>query len=157
MSSNNSMLKNNKPPVERVVEKVIEKEIIPEKPAPQIQQEVSNSGTNITMEQITSKWNEIIKEAKREKITLGAFLIAAKPYRIEGNTLYIGFTPESSFCKEQMENKMYHDVFLEVVKRIIAPDIRIKYVTIGKRKATEDDNSDFTKKIVDFFGGEIIE
>ncbi|WP_410208249.1 DNA polymerase III subunit gamma/tau [Fusobacterium sp.] len=152
-----SMLKNNKPPVERVVEKVIEKEIIPEKPAPQIQQEVSNSGTNITMEQITSKWNEIIKEAKREKITLGAFLIAAKPYRIEGNTLYIGFTPESSFCKEQMENKMYHDVFLEVVKRIIAPDIRIKYVTIGKRKATEDDNSDFTKKIVDFFGGEIIE
>lgn len=152
-----NMLKNNKPPVERVVEKVIEKEIIPEKPAPQIQQEVSNSGTNITMEQITSKWNEIIKEAKREKITLGAFLIAAKPYRIEGNTLYIGFTPESSFCKEQMENKMYHDVFLEVVKRIIAPDIRIKYVTIGKRKATEDDNSDFTKKIVDFFGGEIIE
>ena len=76
---------------------------------------------------------------------------------MENNTLYIGFTPESSFCKEQMENKIYHEVFLEVVKRIISPEIKIKYIIIGKKKATEDENSDFTKKIVDFFGGEIIE
>lgn len=155
-----NMLKESQPQVERVVEKVIEKPVAPVQTAPETTPKspvTSNSGVTITMDQVMSKWNEILKEAKREKITLGAFLIAAKPYKVDGDTLYIGFTPESSFCKEQMENKMYHEVFLEVVKNIINPNIKIKYVTVGKKKATEDDNSDFTKKIVDFFGGEIIE
>ena len=150
-----NLLKSTQPVAEKVIEKIVEKHVEAQpvktaSPAP------SDSLEGVTLEQISRKWNDIVKEAKKEKITLGAFLIAAKPYKFEGDTLYIGFNPESTFCKEQMENKMYHEVFLEVVKKLVNPKIKIKYITVGKKKATEDDNSDFTKKIVDFFGGEIM-
>lgn len=149
-----NLLKEHEPVTEKIIEKVIEK------PVPTKINNTENivQATNtLSLDEVLRNWELILKEAKKEKITLGAFLIAAKPYKMENNTLYIGFTPESSFCKEQMENKIYHEVFLEVVKRIISPEIKIKYIIIGKKKATEDENSDFTKKIVDFFGGEIIE
>ncbi|WP_288875750.1 DNA polymerase III subunit gamma/tau [uncultured Fusobacterium sp.] len=149
-----NLLKEHETVTEKIIEKVIEK------PVPTKINNTENivQATNtLSLDEVLRNWELILKEAKKEKITLGAFLIAAKPYKMENNTLYIGFTPESSFCKEQMENKIYHEVFLEVVKRIISPEIKIKYIIIGKKKATEDENSDFTKKIVDFFGGEIIE
>lgn len=110
----------------------------------------------LTLEYISGKWSDILKEAKREKITLGAFLITAKPYKLDEDTLYIGFDPDSVFCKEQMENKLYNDVFTDVVKKILDSELKLKYVIIGKKKETEKDSRDFTKKIVDFFGGEIM-
>lgn len=136
---------------ERVVEKIIEKEIIPTV----IENKYSNLN-GVTFEDISRKWNDILKEAKKEKITLGAFLIAAKPFKLENDTLYIGFDLESSFCKEQMENKIYNEVFLDVVRKLVSPKIKIKYVTIGKKKQIQENSNDFTQKIVDFFGGEII-
>ncbi|QNM15617.1 MULTISPECIES: DNA polymerase III subunit gamma/tau [Fusobacterium] len=149
-----NLLKEHEPVTEKIIEKVIEK---PVSTKINNTENIVQATNTLSLDEVLRNWELILKEAKKEKITLGAFLIAAKPYKMENNTLYIGFTPESSFCKEQMENKIYHEVFLEVVKRIISPEIKIKYIIIGKKKATEDENSDFTKKIVDFFGGEIIE
>lgn len=139
---------------EVIVERVVEKEITPTKE--EIKSERKEKLEGITLEYIAGKWNEIVKEAKREKITLGAFLITAKPYKLEDDILYIGFDAESSFCKEQMENSAYNDVFTEVVRKIINPKLKLKYITIGKKKEIEKDSGDFTKKIVDFFGGEIM-
>lgn len=149
-----NLLKEHETVTEKIIEKVIEK---PVSTKINNTENIVQATNTLSLDEVLRNWELILKEAKKEKITLGAFLIAAKPYKMENNTLYIGFTPESSFCKEQMENKIYHEVFLEVVKRIISPEIKIKYIIIGKKKATEDENSDFTKKIVDFFGGEIIE
>ncbi len=150
-----NLMKKNTKPKEVILEKIVEKE------SSIAQKENSNfekKGTleGITLETVTSRWNEILKEAKREKITLGAFLIAAKPYKFEEDTLYIGFDSESVFCKEQMENPIYNEVFLGVVRKIINSNLKIKYVVLGKRKNIEKDDGDFTKKIVDFFGGEIM-
>lgn len=143
-----NLMKRTVKPTEVIVERVVEKEITPTK------EEIKSE--RITLEYIAGKWNEIVKEAKREKITLGAFLITAKPYKLEDDILYIGFDTESSFCKEQMENSAYNDVFTEVVRKIINPKLKLKYITIGKKKEIEKDSGDFTKKIVDFFGGEIM-
>lgn len=140
----------------KVTEVVVEKVVEREKTTPIQTTKKNNKLEGITLESIAGKWNDIIKEAKREKITLGAFLITAKPYKLEDDTLYIAFDSESNFCKEQMENPMYSEVFLEVVRKIIASNIKIKYIILGKKKNTEKDDKDFTKKIVDFFGGEIM-
>jgi len=145
-----NLMKRTVKPTEIIVERVVEKEITPTK------EEIKEKLEGITLEYIAGKWNEIVKEAKREKITLGAFLITAKPYKLEDDILYIGFDTESSFCKEQMENSAYNDVFTEVVRKIINPKLKLKYITIGKKKEIEKDSGDFTKKIVDFFGGEIM-
>lgn len=149
-----NLMKRTVKPTEVIVERVVEKEITPTKE--EIKSERKEKLEGITLEYIAGKWNEIVKEAKREKITLGAFLITAKPYKLEDNILYIGFDAESSFCKEQMENSAYNDVFTEVVRKIINPKLKLKYITIGKKKEIEKDSGDFTKKIVDFFGGEIM-
>ena len=148
-----NLLKSNSKNSEVVIERVVEREIPQE-----IKQEVSKKErlTGLTLESISRKWEEILKEAKKEKITLGAFLIAAKPYKLEEDTLYIGFDSESSFCKEQMETTMYNDVFVDVLRRLIDPKLKVKYITIGKKKESDKDSGDFTKKIVDFFGGEIM-
>lgn len=149
-----NLMKRTVKPTEIIVERVVEKEITPTKEERKSERKEKLEG--ITLEYIAGKWNEIVKEAKREKITLGAFLITAKPYKLEDDILYIGFDTESSFCKEQMENSAYNDVFTEVVRKIINPKLKLKYITIGKKKEIEKDSGDFTKKIVDFFGGEIM-
>ena len=149
-----NLMKRTVKPTEIIVERVVEKEITPTKEEIKLERKEKLEG--ITLEYIAGKWNEIVKEAKREKITLGAFLITAKPYKLEDDILYIGFDTESSFCKEQMENSAYNDVFTEVVRKIINPKLKLKYITIGKKKEIEKDSGDFTKKIVDFFGGEIM-
>lgn len=149
-----NLMKRTGKPTEVIVERVVEKEITPTKE--EIKSERKEKLEGITLEYIAGKWNEIVKEAKGEKITLGAFLITAKPYKLEDDILYIGFDTESSFCKEQMENSAYNDVFTEVVRKIINPKLKLKYITIGKKKEIEKDSGDFTKKIVDFFGGEIM-
>lgn len=149
-----NLMKRTVKPTEVIVERVVEKEITPTKE--EIKSERKEKLEGITLEYIAGKWNEIVKEAKREKITLGAFLITAKPYKLEDDILYIGFDAESSFCKEQMENSAYNDVFTEIVRKIINPKLKLKYITIGKKKEIEKDSGDFTKKIVDFFGGEIM-
>lgn len=149
-----NLMKRTVKPTEVIVERVVEKEITPTKE--EIKSERKEKLEGITLEYIAGKWNEIVKEAKREKITLGAFLITAKPYKLEDDILYIGFDTESSFCKEQMENSAYNDVFTEVVRKIINPKLKLRYITIGKKKEIEKDSGDFTKKIVDFFGGEIM-
>lgn len=149
-----NFMKRTVKPTEVIVERVVEKEITPTKEEIKLERKEKLEG--ITLEYIAGKWNEIVKEAKREKITLGAFLITAKPYKLEDDILYIGFDTESSFCKEQMENSAYNDVFTEVVRKIINPKLKLKYITIGKKKEIEKDSGDFTKKIVDFFGGEIM-
>lgn len=149
-----NLMKKDSKGTQVVVEKVVEKEVIPQHITPVSDKKDQLDG--ITLEYIAGKWNEILKEAKKEKITLGAFLITAKPYKLEDDTLYIGFDSESTFCKEQMENSMYNDVFLDVVRRVINPKLKLKYITVGKKKDNEKDSGDFTKKIVDFFGGEIM-
>ena len=120
-----NLMKRTVKPTEVIVERVVEKEITPTKE--EIKSERKEKLEGITLEYIAGKWNEIVKEAKREKITLGAFLITAKPYKLEDDILYIGFDTESSFCKEQMENSAYNDVFTEVVRKIINPKLKLKY------------------------------
>ena len=117
-----NLMKRTVKPTEVIVERVVEKEITPTKE--EIKSERKEKLEGITLEYIAGKWNEIVKEAKREKITLGAFLITAKPYKLEDDILYIGFDAESSFCKEQMENSAYNDVFTEVVRKIINPKLK---------------------------------
>ena len=135
-----NLMKRTVKPTEVIVERVVEKEITPTKEEIKLERKEKLEG--ITLEYIAGKWNEIVKEAKREKITLGAFLITAKPYKLEDDILYIGFDAESSFCKEQMENSAYNDVFTEVVRKIINPKLKLKYITIGKKKEIEKDGGE---------------
>lgn len=153
----NNLLNLNKASVvtqEKIIERVIEKPVLSAKYEEENKEEL---GKEITFEYILSQWKNIVEEAKKEKITLAAFLIGAKPYALEKNSLIIGFDGENSFAKEQMETPIYNDVLTSVVRKIISPALKVKYVFLGKRRDKNKNESKLADQIVKFFGGEIIE
>lgn len=136
------------------IEKIVERVVVEQPKITQYSEE-KDSGMPPSFDVIRQNWEEILKEAKKEKITLGAFLIGASPYKIEGNTLYVIFESDYEFCKEQMENRMYGDVFTNVVRKFSNSTVNIKYV-IESRKRVEKKESNITQDILEYFGGEII-
>ena len=144
---------------EVLVEKIIERVQEPENNL-----EISNSNYNevendnkISYEEVKKSWNTIIEESKKVKMTFGAFLIKAYFKDFFNNTLVIGFTNDQSFAKNMMETEPYRTLFLDTVRKVLKAKIMIKYELqeVNKNKG-KDDEEDFSKKIIDFFGGEII-
>ena len=98
----------------------------------------------------------IITEAKKVKLTFGAFLVKAYPKDFRENVVIVGFQNDQSFAKSMMESEPYRSLFLDVVRKVLSAKVMVKYElqeVKNKEKVTGDD---FSKKIIDFFGGEII-
>lgn len=146
---------NEKKDVE-IREKIIEKEI---------EKVVQVSGTgkdesptleeiNVTIEEIKSKWVDMIKEARDKKITLSVFLKDAEPHHMDKNILYIAFDRKDNFAKESMEQKNYNETFLEIVRNRIHPKIFIHYMIVDTKTTAKSKNkTSSTQDIVDFFNG----
>lgn len=153
----NNILAQQTPAVQ-VQEKVVERII--ERPAFSVGEktpELTADLTGITFEYIAGQWKDIVEEAKKEKIVLAAFLISAKPYRLEGDTLIVGFDGDNVFAKEQMETTAYNEVFTNAVRKTLNSPLKVKYTIIGKKKENNKNESKLADQIVKFFGGEIIE
>lgn len=141
--------------VEKIIEKVQEtsKEIVDISESDMNEQVVSK----ITYDEVKKSWNKIIEESKKVKMTFGAFLIKAYFKDFSNNTLTIGFPEDQGFAKNMMETEPYRTLFLDVVRKVLKSRIMIKYELqeVNKNKDRVADE-DFSKKIIDFFGGEII-
>lgn len=141
--------------VEKIIEKVqeIDKDLvdISEK---DINQEIVSK---VTYDEVKKSWNKIIEESKKVKMTFGAFLIKAYFKDFSNNTLTIGFPEDQGFAKNMMETEPYRTLFLDVVRKVLKSKIMIKYELqeVNKNK-DRGETEDFSKKIIDFFGGEII-
>lgn len=141
--------------VEKIIEKVqeIDKDVV----------DISENNVNqeivskVTYDEVKKSWNKIIEESKKVKMTFGAFLIKAYFKDFSNNTLTIGFPEDQGFAKNMMETEPYRSLFLDVVRKVLKSKIMIKYELqeVNKNKDRVD-NEDFSKKIIDFFGGEII-
>lgn len=141
--------------VEKIIEKVqeIDKDLvdISEK---DINQEIVSK---VTYDEVKKSWNKIIEESKKVKMTFGAFLIKAYFKDFSNNTLTIGFPEDQGFAKNMMETEPYRTLFLDVARKVLKSKIMIKYELqeVNKNK-DRGETEDFSKKIIDFFGGEII-
>lgn len=144
---------------EIIVEKIIEK-------VQEVNSDTTDTPENVGDQEIVSKisydevkksWDRIIEESKKIKMTFGAFLIKAYFKDFSNNTLVIGFPSDQGFAKNMMETEPYRTLFLDVVRKVLKSKIIIKYELqeVNKNK-DRGENEDFSKKIIDFFGGEII-
>lgn len=141
-------------------EKISEQQIVyikEEAPAEIKAAEPIFEGKEISLETVKKEWENILKEAKKRKITLGAFLIGALPVKSSKGILTVGYYPENSYAKEQMESPRYSPIFKDSVDYILKSDMQIQYEIIGARKEKKQETDDFSKKIIDFFGGEVID
>lgn len=144
---------------EIIVEKIIEKvQEVDNNPIVTSEHEIGEELiSKITYDEVKRSWDKIIEESKKVKMTFGAFLIKAYFKDFSNNTLTIGFAEDQGFAKNMMETEPYRSLFLDVARKVLKSKIMIKYELkeVNKNKDRVD-NEDFSKKIIDFFGGEII-
>ena len=110
----------------------------------------------LTISDIKNNWNSILAEANNKRLSYRAFLMGASPIKIENNILFINYDRKFKFAKEQMETPEYSQEFTKIVREFFNEDnLEIKYEVVGQKKDEENNNSEFFKKIENYFKGEI--
>ncbi|MGL5000984.1 MAG: DNA polymerase III subunit gamma/tau [Cetobacterium sp.] len=142
--------------VEKIIEKVQEVTYKSEEESYSEVEEVE-AIYKISYGDVKKSWNKIVDEAKKTKITFGAFLVKAYFKDFSNNTLIVGFSNDQSFAKNMMESEPYRTLFIDVVRKVLKSKVIIKYELQETNKNKERvPGEDFSKKIIDFFGGEIL-
>ena len=109
----------------------------------------------LTISDIKNNWNSILAEANNKRLSYRAFLMGANPVKIENNTLFINYDRKFKFAKEQMETPEYSQEFTKIVREFFNEDnLEIRYEVVGQKKDEENNNSEFFKKIENYFKGE---
>ena len=109
----------------------------------------------LTISDIKNNWNSILAEANNKRLSYRAFLMGANPIKIENNTLFINYDRKFKFAKEQMETPEYSQEFTKIVREFFNEDnLEIQYEVVGQKKDEENNDSEFFKKIENYFKGE---
>lgn len=109
----------------------------------------------LTISDVKNNWNSILAEANNKRLSYRAFLMGANPVKIENNTLFINYDRKFKFAKEQMETPEYSQEFAKIVREFFNEDnLEIRYEVVGQKKDEENNNSEFFKKIENYFKGE---
>ncbi|EGN63786.1 DNA polymerase III subunit gamma/tau [Fusobacterium animalis] len=109
----------------------------------------------LTISDVKNNWNSILAEANNKRLSYRAFLMGANPVKMENNTLFINYDRKFKFAKEQMETPEYSQEFTKIVREFFNEDnLEIKYEVVGQKKDEENNNSEFFKKIENYFKGE---
>lgn len=141
------------------VEKEIIREIVREV-EPKKSEEVSSRVKNkeIHLEDVKKIWDLTIKNVKKHKISLIAFLISATPTKVEQNRIQISFTGENSFSLEQMKKNENTEILTKVLEEILGTKIKIEFQMQNrvKKDTKNSENDDLAAQIINFFGGEVI-
>lgn len=119
-------------------------------------EEIKKDKVNIklTISDVKNNWNSILAEANNKRLSYRAFLMGANPVKIENNTLFINYDRKFKFAKEQMETPEYSQEFTKIVREFFNEDnLEIKYEIVGQKKDEENNNSEFFKKIENYFKG----
>ena len=121
-------------------------------------EEIKKDKVNIklTISDVKNNWNSILAEANNKRLSYRAFLMGASPIKIENNILFINYDRKFKFAKEQMETTEYNQEFTKIVREFFNEDnLEIQYEVVGQKKDEENNNSEFFKKIENYFKGEI--
>ncbi|MEK7160523.1 MAG: DNA polymerase III subunit gamma/tau [Patescibacteria group bacterium] len=95
----------------------------------------NNNSTIFTLEQLQSKWPDILTELKTRNHSLQAFMRSAKPIGVEGSAVVIEvFYP---FHKQKLEEQKCAAIAEEVIGNVMGSKIVVKYV-LGKKEKKED-------------------
>lgn len=111
---------------------------------------------DISFERFKEAWEKIVSEAKKRKISFGAFLVKAYPKDSRDGVIKIGFSNDQSFSRDMMDSEPYKTIFKEVVEKIFNGKVNIKYELEEEKAEEKIEEDDYSKKIIEFFGGEVL-
>lgn len=115
--------------------------------------ETAKTETSISLAEIQNRWEEIIDKAREEKISMGVYLSTATLHSLEDNVLTLCYEESNLFSKEQMEEKQYFSILLKVLEEEWKQKFKLRVLTVANEGKRENH---VTKKILNYFGGEII-
>ncbi len=122
-----------------------------------------NVGKNdITIDTVQSRWTDILKHIKKDKISSHALLIEGKPIALENNTLIISYEDNFGFHKEAINKQQNKEYVQATVNKYLNTDISIRFI-MNSEKATiknEGNNhkdNELIKKVKSVFGEDLVE
>jgi DNA polymerase III gamma/tau subunit len=111
-----------------------------------------NSNTPDQAEAVSRRWNDIIEEVRRRKVTLGAFLAEAELKGIEDNRLVLAFTGENHNFHVNMVNR-HMDLIRESTREIVGHAYGVRCIKVEDRSGTGIDGGqkkqDLNQKLLD--------
>ena len=109
---------------------------------------------SISINEIKNSWKNLIQEAGNIRSAYKVFLMSTEPVSLSDNTLTVSYNQNHIFSKEQMETSDYGEDFLNIARDFFKEEsLLIKYILIGKKSNQGHGDSDFHKKVKDFFEG----
>lgn len=132
-----------------------ERELVRESPKVELEAPkalVAKGEGKIALEEIEARWQEIIEKARDLKFSMFIYLSNAKLARLEASTLTLAYEALHAFSKEQMEDKRYISILQKVLEEEFQEKILVQTELLRKK---EESAIPMTKKILDYFGGEL--
>lgn len=136
-------------------------------------QKTGQSTGEVSLAAIIKDWATILSKVKKQKLSLQAILLEARPEEMSGNRLTIAFGEKFGFHKDAAEQSQNKICLEAVLKEHFGTQITVKFVLSNNGANTVEDNpksskakaagggalakkQEMVKKAMEVFGGELI-
>lgn len=127
-----------------------------------VSKSLSTPEKGFDFKEIKNKWNEILNEVKRRKISAHAVLMEGSPLALEGNNLIIVFGERFWFHKDATSKKNNSEIIEQIIFDITSQRVKIKCIMedeagyIEQEEEQEDisvKGDEEIEKVKEFFAG----
>lgn len=122
--------------------------------------EILDDGSELTIEQIKRQWELVIREIKSKKISIYALIIEGEVLFYENNQLTVGYEKGFEFHRDAINVDNNKKIVEEIVSTHFNKNIALRFIMKGskiKEEPKKKDSEEAVKKVIDFFGEEIVE
>jgi hypothetical protein len=77
------------------------------------------------LEQITARWDHVVKRVARRRRILETILAAARPLRVTEQGLVLSFPPQHRFQQELVESEEYRSLLEEEIKKVFGVSLEV--------------------------------
>jgi hypothetical protein len=79
----------------------------------------------LSIAQVTATWDLVVKRLARRRRSLESLLSTARPLRIAGATLVLGFPPQQRFQQELIASEEYRHLLEEELKKTYGMSLEV--------------------------------
>jgi len=81
--------------------------------------------STLTLDQVTAKWDHVVKRVARRRRILETILAAARPLRVTQQRLVLSFPPQHRFQQELVESEEYRSLLEEELKKAFGVSLEV--------------------------------
>jgi DNA polymerase-3 subunit gamma/tau len=113
------------------------------------------------LEDVVSKWGELIAQLSQIKMSVATYLKEARPTRLENDTLTVGFPKNAVFFKEAMAHKDNLKIFERTLATVVGGALKVNLdivegLDIMRETESAVDETPLLKSTLDLFKGRVI-